>query len=112
MDDKVFKCVNGCSKPLFKTPDAYVKKLMAEVRLKCRNEECKDTMTYKEYAEHLKKCPQQPMQCPNKCGERLLGKDTASHVCPLAKNLCETCDLHIVELHDCFTALMAELKIE
>ena len=112
LEDKLFKCFNGCSKPLFKTPDAYVLNLMAEVRLKCRNEECKEIIPYKEYRGHVKKCQYQPMQCPNKCETRLLGKDTESHVCPLAKNLCKTCNLQIVEPHDCFTALMEELKIE
>lgn len=113
MDVKtIFKCANNCSKPLFKTPDAYVMKLMAEVKLKCQNEDCKELMGYKDYADHLKKCQHQPMQCPNKCEMRLLGKDTATHVCPLAKNLCETCNLHMKEPHDCFEALMAELKVE
>ena len=58
MKEKLYHCPNECAKPLFRSPDAYVMKLIEQVKMKCKNEGCSQELSFKAYVPHMKECPQ------------------------------------------------------
>ena len=79
-------CPFGCDKKAFKPASMGIKNLLNNLKFKCSNEGCKETIEYIDVKTHDNICPFQIMICPNKdCEEQLLKKNLENHI----KNNCK-----------------------
>ena len=90
--DQVVECGNKCG---HKDSRATVKKHMT-TKCRLRQEKCKYcplVSTHEQVTgDHLKQCPNYPLDCPNKCGARGVTRRTIPahrEVCPMQRMECE-----------------------
>ena len=50
------KCIRGCSNSKFSPICQKERDLLNTIRLKCKNNECKEFINYFDYVKHLRKC--------------------------------------------------------
>ena len=93
---KQLKCPFGCQNKSLKPSSMAIKNILSNIKFKCLNPECKETILYSDVKRHDNICEFQTIICPNiGCEKRLLKKDLENHVkneCEFALVKCKYCD--------------------
>ena len=120
---KSSQCPIKCGGTLkIKPAHRFIKKMLAELQLKCPNKNCPVVIKLEQVANHLMSCDYSVINCTyDECTEKLVRKDLKNHLitCKFKVQICEKCNEKIevknnvedISIgHDCFKILSNKVK--
>jgi hypothetical protein len=101
----------------------FIKKMLGELKIKCKNQDCGIVIEISRMNYHLKECEYEILKCPNEeCAEKISRKDLEKHreACKFKTIQCERCAesfrdkeqnvMSLLESHDCVKSLSDKLR--
>lgn len=113
------KCDSGMR---IKPAHRFIKKMLGELKIKCKNEACQIVIELSRMEYHLKECEYAAIQCTNDgCEEKILRKDYQKHneICKFKIIQCERCTerfrendnyISLIKSHDCVRLLVENAR--